>query len=152
MSGSVVLFSLVAAVAVAALAGSATAQAAVPAAAAPHWQIVYRTHSATVGELVSVTAPARNDAWAVGESGASPVILNWNGKSWKPVRVPGTAGFQPTQPTAVQATSPGNVWMFGGVARSAVGQAHVWTGKTWRTIDLPTSGFEYSAVVSASDV
>ena len=143
---------LVAAVAAAALAGSATAQAAVPATAAPHWQIVYRTNSATVGELVSVTAPARNDAWAVGESGASPVILNWNGKSWKPVRVPGTAGFQPTQPTAVQATSPGNVWIFGGVARSAVGRAHVWNGKTWRTIDLPTSGFEYSAVVSASDV
>jgi hypothetical protein len=143
---------LVAAASAAVLAGSATALAAVPAAAAPHWQIVYRTHSETSGELVSVTAPAKNDAWAVGASGASPVILNWNGKSWKPVRVPGTLGFQPTQPTAVQATSPGNVWIFGSVARSAVGRAHVWNGKTWRTIDLPTSGFEYSAVVSASDV
>jgi hypothetical protein len=143
---------VVVAVGAAALAGSATAHAAVTAAAAPHWQIVYRTHSATFGELVSVTAPARNDAWAAGASDGQPVILNWNGKSWKPVRVPGTAGFQPTQPTAVEATSPGNVWIFGSVAYSTVGQARVWNGKTWRTIALPTSSFEYSAVVDASDV
>jgi hypothetical protein len=143
---------LVVAVGAAALAGSATAQAAVPATAAPHWQIVYRTHSATFGELVSVTAPAKNDAWAVGESGASPVILNWNGKSWKPVTVPGTARLGPSQSTAVQATSPGNVWIFGGVAYSDTGQAHVWNGKTWRTLALPTSGFGESAVVSAADV
>jgi hypothetical protein len=146
---------LVVAAGAAALAGGATAQAGVPAAAAaaaPHWQIVYRTHSATFGELDSVTAPTKNDAWAAGVTGASPVILNWNGKSWKSVKVPGTAGFEPGQFGAVQATSASDVWITGNVAHSAVGQAHVWNGKTWRTIDLPTSGFEYSAVVSASDV
>jgi hypothetical protein len=136
----------------AALAGGATAQAAVPAAAAPHWQIVYRTHSATSGDLLSVTAPTKNDAWAAGAAGASPVILNWNGKSWKSVKVPGTAGFEPGQFGAVQATSPSDVWITGGVAYSATGRAHVWNGKTWRTLALPTSNFGDSAVVGAADV
>jgi hypothetical protein len=143
---------LVVATGAAALAGSAAAQAAVAAAAAPHWQIVYRTHSAPSGDLLSVTAPTKDDAWAAGSAGASPVILNWNGKSWKSVKVPNTAGFEPGQFGSVQATSARDVWITGNVAHSAVGQAHVWNGKTWRTIDLPTSGFEDSAVVSASDV
>ena len=146
------------AVGAAALAGTATAQAAAPAATAPHWKVVYRTHSTTDGEMVSVTAPTKNDAWAVGVSDAQPIILNWNGSKWKPTKVPDTTGFEPTIPTAVDATSPGNVWIFGIAVHSAsdtaVPQAHVWNGTTkkWRTIDLPTLGFGESAVVGAADV
>ena len=142
----------VVAVSAAALTGGAAAQAAAPAAAAPHWQIVYRTSSATPGGLYSVTAPSKTDAWAAGSSGGQPVIVNWNGKAWKSVRVPGTAGFQPVQSTAADASWAGNVWLIGGVANSSVGQAHVWNGKTWRTIALPTANFGASAVVSAADV
>jgi hypothetical protein len=143
---------LVVAASAATLAGGAPAQASVTATAAPHWQTVYRTHSATSGDLLSVTAPTKNDAWAAGSAGASPVILNWNGKSWKPVKVPGTARFEPGQFGAVQATSPSDVWITGGVAHSNTGQAHVWNGKTWRTLALPTSSFNESAVIGASDV
>lgn len=138
----------VVAMSAAALAGGAAAQAAT----APHWQIVYRTSSATAGGLDSVTAPSKTDAWAAGTSGGQPVILNWNGKTWKPVRVPGTAGFQPVQSTSADANWSGNVWLIGAVANSAVGQAHVWNGKSWRTIALPTSNFGANAVVSAADV
>ena len=52
------------------------------------------------------------NAWAVGATNKNqPVILNWNGKTWRPVSVPGTSGFDPV---AVHATSPGDVWVIWG--------------------------------------
>jgi hypothetical protein len=139
----------IAALGIAALAGSAAAQA-VPAATTPHWQTAYRTESATGGFLVGVTAPAKNDAWAVGATNKEqPIVVNWNGKTWRSVNVPGTAaaGFDPF---SVESTAPGNVWI-AGADRSGLPVAHVWNAKSWRTLALPAflSGV---AVISPSDV
>jgi hypothetical protein len=146
-----VAFTAVSAAGLAALAFAGPAQAAQsPQAAAPHWSIAYRSHSAAGNYLVSVTALTKTDAWAVGATNKNqPVILNWNGKAWKPVSVPGTSGFDPV---AVRAASPGNVWITG-TSKSGAGVAHVWNGttKSWRTISLPVNFYD-AAVISATDV
>ena len=67
------------------------------AAASPHWQVSYRSHSATAAPLQSVTAPGKKDAWAVGSTGsgarAEPLVLHWNGSAWSRKAMP--AGFLP---------------------------------------------------------
>jgi len=145
-----VAFTAVSAVGLAALAFAGPAQAAQSPPAAPHWSIAYRSHSAAESYLVSVVAPTKTDAWAIGSAGKNqPVVVNWNGKAWKPVNVPGTSGFTPD---TVYASSPGNVWITG-TSKSGAGVAHVWNGttKTWRTISLPVN-FYGAAVISATDV
>jgi hypothetical protein len=135
---------------VAATASSAliVAGGAAQAASSPHWQVSYRTHSATAAPLQSVTAPSKNDAWAVGVSGsgasAGPLVLHWNGSAWSKQAMP--AGFLPW---AVQSSSPDNVWIFGSDDGSS--EAMVWDGSLWNTVALPLD-LGLTVVLSASDV
>jgi hypothetical protein len=82
----------------------------VQAASSPHWQVSYRSHSATPAPLESVTAPGKNDAWAVGVTGsgasARPLVLHWNGSAWNKTAMP--AGFLPV---TVMSSSTHNVWV-----------------------------------------
>lgn len=128
------------------LAAQVTAQAA-RTASASHWKAVYLAHAADWrGDLLSVTAPARDHAWAVGIT----KILNWNGTRWLPAKVPEVANFLPA---LVDASSAGNVWIFGHQG-GGPGMAHVWNGttKSWRKLETPAQGFIAAAVVSSSDV
>jgi hypothetical protein len=126
----------------AAVAASPVAYAA-PTAATPQWRIAYRSSS---GILFGVTALSRTNAWAVG----AQVILHWQGTRWQPVKVPGITSRY--LPTAVAASSPNNVWIFGQGATQP-GEAHVWNGKAWQTLSLPDSfALRSAAVFSPSNV
>src|SRR5271166_5338438 len=66
--------------------------------ASPGWRGVYLATAGPGNLLLSVAAPSRNDAWAVGEytQQTGPMILHWNGKRWLWVNVPEAGqGFEP---------------------------------------------------------
>jgi hypothetical protein len=114
--------------------------------------VSYRSHSVVADPLESVTAPARNDAWAVGlaslrNGSTRPVILHWNGSAWGTVTIPGTAGFRPD---LVASSSPDNVWITGetGVIQQEV---LVWNGHKWTTMSLPQGFGGPVTVLSSSD-
>jgi hypothetical protein len=90
-----------------------------------------------------VTAPARNDAWAVGASGGQPVVVNWNGRKWNAVTMPGAGGFQPSESTAVQAASAGNVWIFGGVATTPSGSPVLYEATNGKLRKVPARALSY---------
>jgi hypothetical protein len=116
------------------------------AAASPHWQVSYRSHSATAAPLQSVTAPGRNDAWAVGISGsgagARPLVLHWNGSAWSRTAMP--AGFRPA---VVMSSSTHNVWVFA----ASGDEAMVFNGSSWHATTVPED-LSPGTVLSASNV
>jgi hypothetical protein len=121
------------------------------AASTPHWQVSYRTHSATAAPLDSVTAPGKYDAWAVGVAGsgtgARPVVLHWNGTSWSKRAMP--AGFLPA---LVESSSTSNVWVIGSTSAFAQ-EAMVWNGSKWNPVPVPMNlAYNPVAVLSRSDV
>jgi hypothetical protein len=63
--------------------------------------------------LFAVTAPSKNDAWAVGDTftqngNRALLVLHWNGRTWHNVPVTSTPG---NEFTGVNAFSAGNVWI-----------------------------------------
>ena len=126
--------------------GLITAGTAAQAAPAPHWQVSYRSHSATAGPLQSVTAPGKNDAWAVGITGsgtsARPLVLHWNGSAWSKQAMP--AGFLPA---AVMSSSTHNVWIF----EASGDEAMVFDGSSWHATTVPDD-LTPGAVLGASNV
>lgn len=131
---SKVVATLAAMVALCAVSG--VAQAATGQVPPRQWRVVYRTHSATAGPLSSVTAPTRDDAWAVGTSGTgrtrTPLILHWNGVHWRPVTISGTAAFEPG---LVTSASPGDVWILGTQGKQSL--AWIRDGAKWQKTVLP---------------
>lgn len=153
----------VAATGLAALSTATTAQAATPsaqaattsaqAATATQWKLVFRTRSGPSQGLLTVTAPAKNDAWAAGATSSDKlVLLHWNGRSWSAASTKGIANFYPV---TAQSTSPSNVWLFGDkiVNNASLPAALVYDGRSWRTVSLPADFLIGStAVLSASSV
>jgi hypothetical protein len=94
-------------------------------------------------EAVDATGPA--DAWAVGWSSRDitsapgvPIALRWNGATWQSVPVPSTAS---TAVYAVEALSPGNVWLAGHTLIDGWNaQPYVahFDGSSWRRVATPT--------------
>ncbi len=103
----------------------------------PRWRGVYLARAAQGSLLLGVAAPARNDAWAVGEyvQQPGPIILHWNGRHWLRVNVPGAG--QAFEPASVYATSPNDVWIFGSIWRSGIDEALRFNGTSWQTLQLP---------------
>ncbi len=101
-------------------------------------------------ELLSVTAISARDAWAVGDYATAtitrPLVVHWNGRSWKRVAVPfpcagaATGGFL----ESVAATSAADVWAAGN-AGSCVSQRRValimhWNGRSWKRVRAASPG------------
>ena len=126
--------------------GLIIAGTAAQAAASPHWQVSYRSHSATAAPLQSVTAPGKKDAWAVRITGsgasAGPRVLHWNGSAWSKKAMP--AGFLPA---AVMSSSTHNVWVF----EASGGEAMVFNGRSWHATTVPDD-FGPGVVLGASNV
>ncbi len=153
----------IAATGLAALAAAAPAQAAASAPAASHdlWQTAYSTHGGASRQFDAITAPAKNDAWAVADTNTpnktvTPAFFHWNGKAWSSVAVKAAAGlnfgyaeFQGIHPA--YSTSPSNVWFFGLNQKTDAVEALVYNGKGWHIQPLP--GFAYPlAVLGPKDV
>ncbi len=127
---------------------------AVPAVAASkaHWQVAYVSPETGYDDfgLNDVAAIGRNDVWAVGSrqkgAGASGVVLHWNGRTWREVRVPGSTGSFLT----IGGSSPRDVWMLG-VDQHGAETAWHWNGFWWRSTSI--AGFRAGdvTVVSRND-
>jgi Protein of unknown function (DUF2510) len=145
-------FSAGAGLAFSAGAGTASATPAAP----TGWRVVDQLAGGHATVLQSVTAPSKDDAWAVGytvygrhASKSKPAFLHWNGSRWRNVTIAGTAGLRPL---LVESTSPGDVWIFGTVSAPATDFAlHLFDG-SWQRLSTPGfSGFA-AAVLGGSNV
>ena len=89
----------------------------------------------TDASLVSVTAIAQDDVWAVGTrrigEPAKTLIQHWNGQRWKTIPSPNTDGVY-TWLNAVDGISTDDVWAVGS-GRGGTLTLH-WNGTKWRKI------------------
>ena len=123
-----------------------------PASTSRHWQIVYRTRDKQV-QLDGIASISPSDAWVVGTAGsprARPIVLNWNGTSWREVQLPAGRRFLPDQ---VMASAADNVWILG--LNHVGGQLEIFRfdGVSWRAVALPPGRWDNSltAVVAPAD-
>ena len=89
-------------------------------------------------ELTGVTAPATNNAWAVGFAVGSPdaLVEHWDGTSWSIVSSPAFASVSISN-GAISADSATDVWAMGFVATSPTTSQNVslhWDGTNWTQI------------------
>jgi hypothetical protein len=135
-------------------AGADTASA--TATASARWRVVDQLPDGHNTVLQSVTAPSRDDAWAVGyteygrhDSRSKPAVFHWNGSHWRNVTIAGTDGFSPL---LVESTSPSDVWIFGVVSGPHTDFALHLVNGSWRELATPGfSGFA-AAVLGSSNV
>ena len=105
--------------------------------------------SGLAGTLISVSALAPNDAWAVSQ--LTGYALHWDGTSWSVAKTWPEHGL-PTQITDVAAFSPSNVWVFGGPgAYPGVGTWHL-RGGTWHRVTGLAKGVTFVSTLSRSDM
>jgi hypothetical protein len=160
----------IAATGLGALAATAPARAATSpgAAAQAEWRPVYSTHGGASKEFDGITAPARNDAWAVGDTNVTgvkfqtPFLAHWNGKTWSTMTtIRAAAGLNFGIPgwgsAPAYSTSPGNVWFFGRnqakeTLRTPAVAALVYNGKAWHIQRLPSDFAIPLAVLGPKDV
>jgi hypothetical protein len=85
------------------------------------------------GKLEAVAATSATDAWAVGYvSSGGPLILHWNGTTWKRSPLPARDGRM----YGVAATSATNAWAILTSGR-ADSQIWHWNGKSWGRVPIP---------------
>jgi hypothetical protein len=122
------------------------------------WRLVTGPHigrPATVDTLSAITAISTNNVWAVGSydatdvrAGTGPIILHWDGRSWRRVpspNIPGSARYNLAgiELTGVSAVSADDVW-----AVSRIATAH-WDGTRWRIVASPRGRLNTIAALSA---
>jgi hypothetical protein len=111
------------------------------------WSMVKTPEPGFFPVLSAVTALARSDAWAVGDTTVGgiddPLIEHWNGTAWQVSKLPSSIHGALSGVAAVSATS---VWAVGGGP-----QALHWDGTRWSSVPVPipagTTG-SLSAVVA----
>jgi hypothetical protein len=112
--------------------------------------------SSVTGEMGSVDAISRSDAWAVGstERGQktvnSPYVLHWNGAKWSGVTIPGSSGYYSA---LVSASSATNVWVLGTDDNDSLNQRLFrFDGSHWHTMSAPEGNLDNLLVLSITDV
>ena len=143
-----------------AMAGAAalTVATALPGSAATTGAWRLSSYASTVtGDMTSVVAISRTDAWAVGNTahGNTPVnnpyVLHWTGARWTGVTIPGGNGYTSAE---VAASSASNVWVLGTNFNGLLNQKLFrFDGAHWHTISAPAgSSVDNLLVLSATDV
>jgi hypothetical protein len=98
--------------------------------------------SASIQVLDGVAATSASNAWAVGEYANSgsffePLVLHWNGKTWKRTPLPKIfSASANNQLFSVAATSARNAWAVGDFALNQTLILH-WNGTSWRRESSP---------------
>jgi hypothetical protein len=125
------------------------------AAAVPGWRVsaTFPVHDRET-ILTSVAAVTARDAWSAGisltpsSSRFGTLIRHWNGTSWVTVSLPSkvSAAWNKIEPVndVVGATSPSNVWVFGGLEEAAYLRLN---GTRWSLGHLPGARLGTSKVV-----
>jgi hypothetical protein len=102
-----------------------------PTATDSSWQLVAdQPQPSGIGQLVTVFATSRDNAWVGGTSGYLPFIEHWNGSEWSNVTPTGDV-FQTanTRVDGIGASSGTNVWAI--VDSGTNGYAVRWNGTDW---------------------
>ncbi|GAB2819424.1 hypothetical protein GCM10022221_16610 [Actinocorallia aurea] len=108
-----------------------------------HWNGKKWTVKKGAGKFrpTAMAASGPNKAWAVGLSGATPVAIHWNGKSWKRVAYPGAnlgPIAVPLVPLSLSASPDGAVYSVAGLNSKNDGLSAVrrWDGKKFVNVDV----------------
>jgi hypothetical protein len=104
-------------------------------------------------QLTEVTAPAPDNAWAVGFAVGSPdaLVEHWDGASWSILASPAFTGVT-IGGGAISADSATDVWAIGGLATSSTTRQNVslhWDGTSWSQIPAAHLRFGGVGPVSA---
>lgn len=106
------------------------------------WRVLRLPRTGVSTTLLSVSASAPDDVWAVGETYGRdargrfpdrlrrPLVLHWNGSSWNAVPVPWP---RPRDGARIVATGPNDVW----VAAIVAEQIEHWDGQSWKEAPAP---------------
>lgn len=126
------------------------------ASASSGWNRIVQTRDS--GSFQSIAAVSKSNVWVAGirtqgsKTVYKPYLRHFNGSTWKAVTIPGAAMTS----DRVQATSPGNVWVFGLVPNSrhiAASAAYRWDGARWHKIPVPAYTYlQGDVVLSPSNV
>jgi hypothetical protein len=94
--------------------------------------------------LAGIAATSPSNAWAVGyyqtADSFQPLILHWNGKSWRRIASPGLGGaYTQTFLRAVAARSANNAWAVGAFGNATSSQTVIlhWNGTAWKRVASP---------------
>ena len=102
------------------------------------------------GGLAGVAATSANNAWAVGSTGSfdspKPLIVHWNGTSWK--QAP-TSGLPSGELSSVTATSASNAWAVGRTNSDQSLIVH-WNGTSWKQVPSAGAAGSLAGVAAAS--
>jgi hypothetical protein len=86
------------------------------------------------GDLSSVSAWSRSDAWALGTDRYGTVLLHWNGRRWRSVNFPGRADAD----WYTVAAGPDGVAWLSGSRQDAQGTGPIvverWNGRAWQVV------------------
>jgi hypothetical protein len=129
-----------------AAAAALTVLSTAPAGAAPvgGWRVTAAVpaHSGQA-ELTQVAATSATDAWAAGVTCAAPcargtlLVSHWDGRRWRPVRLPRSVTPAGYFVASIGASSPRNVWILAQSPREKTFAIH-WDGVSWRRVALPS--------------
>jgi hypothetical protein len=94
--------------------------------------------------LAGIAATSPSNAWAVGyyqtADSYQPLIVHWNGKSWRRIAGPGLGGaYTQTFLRAVSARSASNAWAVGSFGNATSSQTVTlhWNGTAWKRVASP---------------
>jgi hypothetical protein len=86
------------------------------------------------GDLTSVSAGSRSDAWALGYGSSGNLLLHWDSRRWRPVGFPGRAVGDAVD---VAAAPGGAAWLVG-ARTDAAGNDEIlverWNGAAWHIV------------------
>jgi hypothetical protein len=109
--------------------------------------------------LYSVSATSGSNAWAVGGTRHSSLILHWNGRGWSrvPSPDPGTSSNYLTSVSAVSATDAWAAGTYDSTGSSVESDLMLhWNGYRWKLVNVfapgPNAGLSGVSAVSAADV
>jgi hypothetical protein len=103
------------------------------------------------GTLVGVAAISARYAWAVGYeqvgSTLRPLIVHWNGRTWRQVASPDPPGNDTL--SGVAATSPASAW----AVRESGNRTMIlhWNGRKWRQVRSPARGNLAAVAATSAD-
>ena len=97
--------------------------------------------------IYGIDARAANDVWAVGSAGANPLILHWNGRTWRTLPTAGPPGSS-SGLSGIDARTATDAWAVGDAFSPAAGTtstlAFRWNGVAWRRVSTPSPGTDSS--------
>ena len=98
--------------------------------------------ASAANDLVSVSAIATDDVWAVGSRGLHTLTMHWDGTSWSIVPSPTPGGLADL--AAVIAVGPDDVWAAGGSVDRQVNAGRTlvehWDGMGWTVVESANKG------------